>query len=346
MFRQGHGMPCPYVRPALRLSPSAPEIQMSVALTLSSVALTPLAGRGREVAELLALIRRPDTRLVTVSGPGGVGKTRLALQVAAEAADDFADGVAFVGLDPIRDPALVVATIAQALGLREAGSQDWFEQLTAYLRSRDKLLILDNFEQVVAAAPLLSDVLVACPRLKILVTSREILRLTGERDFPLDPLDLPRPGDTSPSEIEQASAVALFVQRARAANPAFRLTLDTAPVVADICRRLDGLPLAIELAASRVKVLSPRALLARLEQRLMLLTGGARDLPARLQTMRAAVAWSYDLLPTDEQILFRRVSVFRGGFTEAAAAAVGDDDPDEDLTTFEVIASLVEKSLL
>jgi predicted ATPase len=292
---------------------------MSAALTLSSVALTPLAGREREVAELLAVIRRPDTRLVTVSGPGGVGKTRLALQVAAEAADDFADGVAFVGLDPIRDPDLVVATIAHAVGLREAGSQSWFDQLAAFLRWRDQLLILDNFEQIVAAAPIVSDLLTACPRLKILVTSRETLRLTGERDFPLAPLDLPASNVTSLDEIARSGSVALFVQRAQAANPAFRLTPDAAPVIADICRRLDGLPLAIELAASRIKVLSPRALLARLEQRLMLLTGGARDLPTRLQTMRDAITWSYDLLSPDEQTLFRRLSVFVGGFTVDAA---------------------------
>ncbi len=319
---------------------------MSAAVNFSSVALTPLAGREREVAELLALIRRPDTRLVTVSGPGGVGKTRLALRVAAEAADDFADGVAFVGLDPIRDPDLVVATIAHAVGLREAGSQSWFDQLTAFLRWRDQLLILDNFEQIVAAAPIVSDLLTACPRLKVLVTSREVLRLTGERDFPLAPLDLPARDGASLDEIARTGSVALFVQRAQAANPAFRLTPDVAPVVADICRRLDGLPLAIELAASRIKVLSPRALLARLEQRLMLLTGGARDLPTRLRTMRDAITWSYDLLSPDEQTLFRRLSVFAGGFTEEAATAVGDEAADEDTSTFEVIASLVEKSLL
>jgi predicted ATPase/DNA-binding CsgD family transcriptional regulator len=335
---------------------------MSVAANPSSVVLTPLAGREREVTDLLDLIRRPETRLVTVSGPGGVGKTRLAMQIATEAADDFADGVALVRLDPIRDPSLVVATIAQTVGLRESGGKSWFDQLIDYLRWREQLLILDNFEQVVAAAPVVSNLLTTCLRLKVLVTSREALRLTGERDFPLSPLAFPSPTDTSIDVIERSGAVTLFVQRAQAANPAFRLTPDTAAVVVEICRRLDGLPLAIELAAARIKVLSPRALLARLEQRLMLLTGGARDQPVRLQTMRDAIAWSYELLTPEEQSLFRRLAIFAGGFTEDAAAYVDGQTgrradgqwhdsspsvcPSARLPVFEGIASLVEKSLL
>ncbi|HEY7034678.1 MAG TPA: tetratricopeptide repeat protein [Thermomicrobiales bacterium] len=335
---------------------------MSIALNPSTAVLTPLAGREREVAELLALIRRPAMRLVTVSGPGGVGKTRLALQVAEASAGDFAGGVAFVRLDPIRDPALVVATIARALGLREAGSESWFERLTAYLRGRDQLLVLDNFEQIIEAAPVVSDLLAVCPGLTILVTSREVLRLTGEGDFPLSPLDLPAVGDASIAAIEQTGAVTLFVQRARAANPGFRLTPEVAPVVAEICRRLDGLPLAVELAASRIRMLSSRALLARLDQRLMLLTGGARDQPTRLQTMRDAIAWSCDLLVPAEQTLFRRLSVFAGGFGLEAAEYVGGQGdrgtggqndgpllspcPPVPLSPFDGVASLVEKSLV
>jgi non-specific serine/threonine protein kinase len=347
---------------------------MSVALNPSSVVLTPLAGREREVADLLGLIRRSETRLVTVSGPGGVGKTRLALQVAVEAANDYADGVAFVRLDPIRDPALVVATIAQGLGLREAGNESWFTRLTEFLSGREQLLILDNFEQIIGAASVVSNLLAVCPRLKVLVTSREVLRLTGEREFPLSPLGLPASDEVSVDAIAQAGAVALFVQRAQAANPTFRLTPDVAPIVVDICRRLDGLPLAIELAASRIKVLSPRSLLARLEQRLMLLTGGARDQPARLQTMRDAIAWSHDPLPPAEQALFRRLAVFAGGFTldavaevasfELRASGLGGSAPMAEplevgtapnskleasspkLATLDGIASLIEKSLV
>jgi predicted ATPase/DNA-binding CsgD family transcriptional regulator/Tfp pilus assembly protein PilF len=318
---------------------------MSVTLMPSPEVLTPLAGREREVADLRALIRQPATTLVTVSGPGGVGKTRLALRVAAEAAEDFADGVAVVRLDPIRDPALLVATVAQALGLREAGSESWVERLTGFLRGRVQLLVLDNFEQIIEAAPVVGDLLTACPRLRILVTSREALRLTGERDFPLSPLELPGVGDASIEAIARTGAVALFVQRAQASNPGFRLTPDVAPVVADICRRLDGLPLAIELAAARTKVLSPRALLARLDQRLVLLTGGARDQPARLRTMRDAIAWSYELLSDDERAVFRRLAVFAGGFTLEAAEAVGGQRANL-LSPFEQVASLVEKSLL
>jgi predicted ATPase len=294
---------------------SVPATTTANLSSMSPGVLTPLAGRERELAELLALLRQSDSRLITVSGPGGVGKTRLARQVAAVAEVEYADGVAFVALDPIRDPSLVVATIAQSLGLREPTGQTWFELLVAALRDRDLLLILDNFEQVVEAAPVISDLLTACPRLTVLVTSREYLRLTGEMDVPLAPLALPAPDQaTSFDDIGKSDAVQLFVQRAEAASPTFRLTEENAATVAAICRRLDGLPLAIELAASRIKVLSPRALLARLEQRLILLTGGARDLPARLQTMRDAIAWSYDLLTPEEQILFRRICVFSGSF--------------------------------
>jgi non-specific serine/threonine protein kinase len=254
-----------------------------------------------------------------------VGKTRLALQVAAGAVDTFPDGVLFVGLAPITDSDLVLPTIAHVLGVREAGDAPLAERLTASLRDKRLLLVLDNFEQVVEAAPLVADFLTTCPGLKVLVTSRARLRNSGEREYTVPPLELVAPVDTPTVEAAMESdAVRLFVQRAHAVKGDFRLTDQNMLVVAEICRRVDGLPLAIELAAARIKVLPPAALLARLEHRLPLLTGGGRDLPARQQTMRDAIAWSYDLLNEEEKTVFRRLSVFVGGFTlEAAERVVG-----------------------
>ncbi len=296
------------------------------------VQLTPLVGRETAVREVCALIERDDVHLVTLAGPGGVGKTRLALQVAAEEADRFADGVYLVALGPVTDPGLVAPTIAQALGLREAGSVTPEDTLRGYLADRHVLLVLDNFEQVVGAGPSLAALLAACRGLKALVTSRIALHLRGEREYPVLPLALPARRSTRAAgpratladleALTQYAAVALFIERARAVKPEFEVTAASAPAIAEICARLDGLPLAIELAAARVRLLPPQALLSRLSNRLKLLTGGALDLPERQQTLRGAIAWSHDLLTPDERVLFRRLAVFAGGCTLEAAETV------------------------
>ena len=305
---------------------------------------TPLVGREREVAEIADRARSEEVRLLTLTGPGGTGKTRLALQVAADLLEEFKDGVFFVILATITDPELVASTIAGPLGIKESGDQPLEESLKAYLRDRNLLLVLDNFEQVLEGAPLVGEFLGACPKLKILATSRIPLRLYGEQEYPVPPLALPDPGVLPPLEIlTQYEAVRLFVERARTVKPDFTVTNESAPAVAEICARLDGLPLAIELAAARVRLLPPQKMLQRLGNRMKLLKGGARDLPTRQQTLRGAIDWSHDLLE-EEKILFRRLSVFAGGRTLEAIEEICD--PEGALDALEGLESLLEKSLL
>jgi predicted ATPase/serine/threonine protein kinase len=302
--------------------------------------LEPLIGRERELRAVVSDLRR--ARLMTVTGPGGAGKTHLAAAAGRALRFEFEDGVFFVELASIHDPALVVSAIAQALDVKEERGATLDETLARELREREMLLVLDTFEQVIDAAPIVERLLSSAPRLKLLVTSRERLRVSLEHAFPLSPLEVP-PSDRLPSSEELAGygSVALLVERARAVRPGFALTEANAATVAEICRRLDGLPLAIELAAARMKILSPEALLGRLDDRLNLLVGGARDLPERQQTMRAAIAWSYDLLEEAERRLFERLSAFSGGWTlEAAEGLVAHSD------VLGLLTRLADKSLV
>lgn len=313
---------------------------------------TPFIERGKEIARAGALLTRPEVRLLTLTGPGGTGKTRLGLQLAANVLGRFEDGAYFVPLAPISDPDLLAPTIARTLGVKEVGDQPLVESLKTYLRDKHMLLVLDNFEQLIKAAPILSELLAACPYLKLLITSRSAVHIYGQHEFPVPPMSLPprraprAEGDHTPQmpleQLSQYEAVRLFVERAVAVKPDFAVTNDNAPAVAEICHRLDGLPLAIELAATRIKILPPQAMLVRLQSRLKLLTGGGLDLPARQQTLRGAIEWSYDLLAPEEQTLFRRLAVFVGGCTLHAAEEVCNLDTD----ILDVIHSLVDKSLI
>jgi predicted ATPase/class 3 adenylate cyclase len=306
------------------------------AATNFALPATALLGREPELEALRTLATRPDVRLITLTGAGGTGKTRLALQAAAELSALFESGAYLVMLQAIRDPALLLPTIGQTLGVSQAAGQS----LSAYLASKELLLVLDNLEQIVDAANTLSELLAQSPRVRMIVTSREPLHITAERVFPVQPLALPEPGRSLDlTEVSAYAAVRLFVERAQAVQPSFDLTGQNAAHIAELCRRLDGLPLAIELAAARVPLLPPDAMLKRLGDRLKLLTTGARDAPRRQQTLRNTLVWSHELLHSDERSLFARLAVFAGGFSLEAAEAVCDAEID-------TLAALVDRNMV
>jgi predicted ATPase/class 3 adenylate cyclase len=304
----------------------------------------PMIGRDKELGEILQILRTDDVRLLTLTGPGGAGKTRLALQIGAELLDEFRSGVFFVSLAPIADTDLLVPTIAQALAIREISGEDPAATLSAYLSDKQMLLVLDNFEHIVGAAPAIAKLLQAAPELRSLVTSRERLRLSTERVYEVPPLMLPDAAQEDLDTLLGTDAIALFLARAQAVTPNFALSGENAASVVAICRRLEGLPLALELAAARIAVLSPSALLSRLSGRLALLTGGARDTDERHQTLRNTIEWSYDLLEESDQLLFRRLAVFTDGCRLDAAEAVCNSEHG-DVTALEGLQSLVDKSL-
>jgi predicted ATPase/DNA-binding CsgD family transcriptional regulator len=303
---------------------------------------TNFVGRRREIAEVNHLLR--TSRLLTLTGPGGTGKTRLALRVASENVYDFADGVYFVDLAPLSDDTLVTRAVAAVLGVIGNSRESLLDTLKRVLTAQEMLLLIDNFEHVIEAASLVSALLAAAPRLKVLVTSREALRLSGEQEYPVPPLSLPSGDRLSIQHLTESEAVSLFVQRVQMMQPRFEVRSDNAPAIAQICTRLDGLPLAIELAAARIKLLPPQMLLARLDSRLSALTVGSRDLPARQRTLRNTIDWSYNLLNDGEKRLFARLAVFRGGRSlEAIESVCGEDLP---IDPFDGIASLLDKNLL
>ena len=327
------------------LSADFPPIKsLDALLNNLPVQLTSFIGREKELRDLSELLQ--STRLITLTGPGGSGKTRLAIQVASETVEHFRNGVFFVALAPLTDPKLLSFTIAQSLGIKETAGKSMTQSLRDYLQSKSLLLVLDNFEQVISAAPIVAELLSTCSELSALVTSREGLRIGGEREYPVPSLPVPSLTQLpSPDSLSQYAAVALFIQRAKAVKPSFQLTKETAPAVAEICHRLDGLPLAIELAAARIRLFAPSAMLDRLEHRLEFLSGGNRDLPARQQTLRNAIAWSYDLLNENEQSLFRRLSIFNGGCMIDAVEALAEH-PVARISILDELASLLDKSLL
>ena len=306
---------------------------------------TPFIGRQREVQEISQLLEREDVRLLTLTGAGGTGKTRLALQVARQVFDTFPDGVFFVPLASLNDPTMIPSAVATALGVKAVSGQSIRARLREHLHGKRRLLVLDNFEHLLDGADIVAELLVDCPRLNVLVTSRAVLHLSAEHEYPVPPFPVPAPQHTvDMATLAGYDAVQLFVQRAEAVEPGFQLSRDNAGAIADICYRLDGLPLALELAAARVRVFPPRALLARLASPMHVLTSGAKDQPARHQTLRNTIDWSYSLLGEDERTVFARLSVFVGGCTIEAIAAVCDLTGETDSLAH--VTRLVEQSLL
>ncbi|HEX8919471.1 MAG TPA: tetratricopeptide repeat protein, partial [Chloroflexota bacterium] len=329
---------------ARRRGPASTSSDASQMLTLP-LAPTPFIGRRQEVKEIGDTLRRETVRLLTLTGPGGIGKTRLALHVASELPDAFPDGVIFVSLDSVADPGLVPSTIATRLELKEVSGEPILAKVIEYLNERRMLLVLDSFEHLLEAAQVVSRLLALCPYVTILITSRAVLHVAAEHEYPVPPLPTPAPGYLPDLDLlGRYDAVQLFLQRAQAVKPDFTMTAESTASIAEICWRLDGLPLAIELAAARIRLFHPQALAGRLKTRLGLLTGGAKDVPCRQQTLRNTFDWSYDLLSPQEQALFAGLSVFVGSFTFEGAAAVCNSEGMLDL--LDGIASLVDKSLL
>ena len=327
---------------------TAPEETAHQPITNVPIPRNPLIGRERELAAARNLLLREEAALVTLTGPGGAGKSRLGIQIALDLRNFFADGVYLVELESIREPDLVIPTIAKTLGISESPKgPPLAESLKSYLCNKQVLLLLDNFEQVLAAGPQIAHLLEACPRVKMIVTSRAPLRLRSERELLVPPLATPSPKrDTELQRLTQYSAVQLFIQRAQGNNPDFSVTNENAPAIAEICHRLDGLPLAIELASARIKMLSPQALLARLEHRFEILRGGTVDLPERQHTLYSAIDWSYNLLSETEKRLFRQLAVFVGGWTNEAAEVVCSAPGEASIEVFDNLERLVEHNLL
>lgn len=338
VVRPVDGDPAPDVETVYRLASAGDEVPNNLV-----PALTSFVGRESEMVEVRRLLGH--ARLVTVTGPPGAGKTRIAAEIAARMLGRFGDGAWFVELAPITDPRLMIPTLADALALRPATDQSLVDTVSAHLRTRHLMVVLDNFEHITEAATELATLLAAAPRLQLLVTSRTLLHLSGEHEYAVPPLELPPPEVTGREPV-QSEAIDLFARRAAASQASFRIGDENASQVGELCRRLDGLPLAIELAAARVKLLPLPAILARLDHRLALLTGGPRDLPARHQSLRAAVAWSYDLLKPSAQALFRALSVFRGGWTIDGAMAVSGAAPSEQERVLETLGAILDASLL
>ncbi len=313
---------------------------------------TTLIGRNTDITEICSLLKQEQIRLITLIGPGGIGKTRLAIQTTSELSDFFRDGVSFIAMASVQDKQLAPATIAQALGMREAASQSSVDWLKTFLNRKNLLLTLDNVEQIVSAAPFFSELLAACPDIKILATSRAALHIRGEKEYIVPPLDLPdrkKNANMNAETLSQYAAVALFIERACDVCPNFQVNNTNAPAIAEICLRIDGIPLAIELAASRMKHMAPTTLLSRLSNRLKMLSGGSQDLPKRQQTLHNLISWSYDLLSAEEQSLFQRLSVFAGGCTLDAAEQVclyPKNLPELSIDIFDGLCALIDNSLL
>lgn len=330
-----------------KISSALGEATTSIFNVNLPVPLTPLIGREDEVASACLFLRNSHGRLLTLTGPGGVGKTRLALHVAANILHDFADGVYFVPLAPIRDPQFVIPAIAKVLDVQESADQPLLEHLITALAKKRLLLLIDNFEQVISAAPLLSTLLEGCPLIRALVTSREVLRVRGEQEFIVPPLALPDLKlSPTPEALSEVAAVALFVQRTRSIKPGFQFNAANAQMIAEICTRLDGLPLALELAAARLKLLSLPALLARLEHRLQVLTRGTREVDERQQTLLNTLQWSYELLSEQEQRIFRCLAAFSGSWTLPAAQVICQATGESAPAVENVLSSLIDKSLV